>query len=197
MKELDKSMFDDYFLYDETSPSGLRWKVNRYAGKNYKIIKVRAGDVAGGIQKDSRESDYKFWAVKLKGTLYQVHRVIYCLHNPHLSSDMNIDHIDGNSMNNNITNLRVVSQTMNCRNSKKPNTNTSGVTGVKIQTDKRNGHVCIRAFWTDENMTRSKAFSVSKYGYDLAFDLACKAREDAITKMNEKGAGYSERHGKD
>lgn len=197
MKELNKDLLDKYFLYDETSPSCLRWKIDRYGGKDYKNVVIKAGTVAGGVQKDSRDSDYKFWAVKLNGTLYQVHRVIYCMHNSKMSSDLNIDHIDGNSLNNRVHNLRVVPQIMNRRNSKKPNTNTSGVTGVQIQTDKKNGHVCIRAFWIDENKPRSKAFSVSKYGYDLAFELACKAREDAITRLNEKGAGYSERHGKD
>ena len=197
VKELNEEFFDQYFKYDPECPSGLRWKVDRYGGKNYKVIVIKAGTVAGGIQKDSRESDYKFWAVKLDGTLYQIHRVIYCMHHGDLSTEYNIDHIDGNSLNNNITNLRAVTQAHNCRNSKKPVNNTSGVMGVKIQTDKRTGHVCIRAFWTENFKGKTKNFSVSKYGYELAFELACKHRKEAIDRLNEQGAGYSERHGQD
>ena len=42
----------------------------------------------------------------------------------------NIDHIDGNKINNTPSNLRDVSQSINLRNAIKPQTNTSGILGV-------------------------------------------------------------------
>ena len=52
---------------------------------------------------------------------YQYHRVIYQLHNPEWDIDEsyinnNIDHIDQNKLNNDITNLRVLSNQKNCFN---------------------------------------------------------------------------------
>lgn len=44
--------------------------------------------------------------------------------------DKTIDHIDGNTSNNRVENLRCVGHTENMRNMKRHSTNTSGVTGV-------------------------------------------------------------------
>lgn len=70
----------------------------------------------GGL---SYNSPYKRAMINKKR--YQYHRVIYKLHNldwdiddePHKNQ---IDHIDRNKLNNNITNLRVVSNQQNCFN---------------------------------------------------------------------------------
>jgi hypothetical protein len=59
---------------------------------------------------------------------YTVHRLIFIYHNGY--SPDKVDHIDGNPLNNCISNLRDVSNRINQRNSKKPITNTSGVVGV-------------------------------------------------------------------
>lgn len=195
--ELKKELLEQCFEYDPSSPSGLRWSVNRYTGRYYKILVAAAGATAGAIQKDNKDSNYKFWVVNLNKKLYQVHRIIYCLYHGSLSTDLYIDHIDGNSLNNKIENLRAVAPKFNSRNSKKYTANTSGVTGVRIQKDKRTGHIYIIALWKENRKQRVKCFSVNKYGYDLAFELACKHREQMIAKLNEDGAGYTERHGQD
>lgn len=59
---------------------------------------------------------------------YTVHRLIFVYHKGYEPGI--IDHIDGDKTNNNINNLREVSNRMNQRNSKKPSTNTSGFVGV-------------------------------------------------------------------
>lgn len=198
-RELTKEMFQEYFEYDPESPSGLRWKVNRYSGKNYKILKIRAGDVAGSIQKPpkGRDNNYTYWIVTLDTIIYKAHRVIYCLCYGGLSADLHIDHVDGNPLNNVIENLRSVTHDINMRNLKKYSANTSGVSGVEVQIVKNTGYDYVRATWREENDRKSKCFSIKKYGYDLAFELACKHREQMIAKLNENGAGYTERHGQD
>lgn len=195
MIELEKEVLERYFEYDSESPSGLRWKIDRYAGRHYNILVVKAGTAAGSIQTDRKDINYKFWVVNVNRRLHQVHRIIYCLCHGSLDSKLYIDHIDGNSLNNKIENLRAVEPRFNSRNSKKYAANTSGVTGVYIQKDKRTGHVYIIAFWKENKKHRVKCFSVNKYGYDLAFELACKYREEIIAKLNEDGYGYTERHG--
>lgn len=37
------------FDYDETSPSCLRWKIDRWAGQYHNIPKALQGDAAGGL----------------------------------------------------------------------------------------------------------------------------------------------------
>ena len=49
MKHIDYEEFAKHFYYDETSPSCLRWKVDRYGGKGYNIKKISQGDIAGSI----------------------------------------------------------------------------------------------------------------------------------------------------
>lgn len=41
--------WNEWVYYDETSPTFLRWKVDRYSGKGGRIIKPHAGDVAGSF----------------------------------------------------------------------------------------------------------------------------------------------------
>lgn len=39
----------EYFIYDETSPSCLRWKNDIYSGLNYSILRIKAGTPAGTL----------------------------------------------------------------------------------------------------------------------------------------------------
>lgn len=39
--------FHDYFYYDETSPTKLKWKVFRYKGQSHAQLHKQPGDVAG------------------------------------------------------------------------------------------------------------------------------------------------------
>lgn len=194
-KELDKKVFEQCLEYCEDSPSGLRWKVDRYTGMGHRRLLIKAGDIAGSINRGFGDGDYTYWVINLNEALYKAHRIIYCLHYGTLSPELQIDHIDGNPLNNRIDNLRAVPDEINRRNLKKYITNTSGVAGVHIQTNKNTGYVRISAFWQEGNKRKTKSFSINKYGYDLAFELACKHREEMIAKLNENGAGYSERHG--
>lgn len=42
--------FSSWLYYDETSPTGLRWKVDVFTGEHYKAKLVSKGDVAGSIR---------------------------------------------------------------------------------------------------------------------------------------------------
>lgn len=97
-------------------------------------------------------------------------------------------------------NLTWVLPEFQARNKTKLRNNKSGVTGVHWQDD--HGRIAAVAFWREFDqaknkvVVKSKSFSVSKYGKEVAFQLAVKAREDAIKRLNEMGYGYTENHGK-
>lgn len=109
--------FNDVFYIDESSPSGIRWKIRPANCK-------RIGDMAGTKTKAG------YWRVEVRGKNIMCHRIIWEMVNGTIPDGMNIDHIDGNSLNNCISNLRLATDGQNSRNYKKPITNTSGEKNV-------------------------------------------------------------------
>jgi len=183
-------MFDRYFYYDETSPTFLRWKVSIFSGKNLKTCKIKSGDIAGSLKSNGRHSQ-----VQLNGKNYMVHRIIFELFNGKVEENFCIDHIDGNCLNNSIYNLRMVTQTVNMRNQKKPKNNLSGEVGIHY-TSYKNCEYWI-ASWRDlAGKFKQKCFSIKKLGNDCAKEQAILFRKLKIEELNKQGAGYTERHGK-
>lgn len=176
--------WEDYFEYDENSPSCLKWsKGTRYEGKFL-------------TSKDKVSEDYSRWRVHVKGNTVRVHRIVWEMFNGEIPENMTIDHIDRNPLNNKINNLRCVPQSTNNKNRKKPSNNTSGRTGVNFRID-RLGNTQVRAQWHDSTgVKHEKSFSVNKYGIMEAFCLAAKYRENMLSYLIESGVPYSELHGK-
>jgi hypothetical protein len=189
-KEISKDVLD-YFYYDETSPSGLRWN-KPVVGRNGRIYQ-NIGDVAG-ILKETSDKKNKRWIVKFLGNSIYAHRIVYALHH-FLPNSLVIDHTDGNSLNNNINNLRAVTQEINSRNNKRDFSKTStGALGVsKCKKSHLNFSYYI-ATWYENGKLKSKEFSTFKMSDEEAFASACRWREDKIKELNEQGAGYTTRH---
>lgn len=171
----------DYYYYDEISPTCLRFKVSRGNRK--------ANAIAG-----SRCSHSRYYQINSRNGQTLVHRIIWIMFNGDIPEGMVIDHLDGDTFNNKIDNLRCVTISLNSRNQVKSKLNKSGVTGVHYE-DGKNPRW--RAEWLEQDgRSKTKSFSVKKYGYDEAFRLACFHRERQIEIQNTLGGGYSERHGK-
>lgn len=176
----DKTL-SNYFKYDPESPSFLRWISTTTRS-------VRVGDVAGTISGD-------YWNVKLFGKSLKAHKIVWALHNNFANQDgMEIDHEDGNTFNNRFDNLRLITRTVNMRNSALRENNSSGTCGVRhrIDVDGKSRYI---AHWRDlSNKQCSKSFSVESFGTN-AEKLAIEYRSDRIKELNILGAGYTERHG--
>lgn len=110
-------ILSEYFSYDPTSPSFLRWKIN--VGR-----RIKAGDPVGAI------SSYGYYRTKLNGKEIAAHRIVWQLHNGEIPEGLQIDHIDGVRVNNDISNLRVASVSENLQNQKRSAKNTTGVKGL-------------------------------------------------------------------
>jgi hypothetical protein len=65
------------------------------------------------------------------GTRTLAHRIVWIWHNGPISNGLTIDHIDGDTRNNRIKNLRAVPHSENMKNRAKGRTNTSGITNVQ------------------------------------------------------------------
>lgn len=189
MKEID---FRDYFYYDETSPSCLRWKVDRYTNQYKSVLLAKAGSAAGSKCKRG------YWTTRLYNHDLKVHRIVLMLHGRTLSQGDVVDHLNGDRSDNRISNLSLTTQAINSRNRVKNSANSTGTTGVHFTTMIMiTGRFTYAvASWVESGKNKSKMFSVNKHGIMPAFKLACMHRTLMIKKLNQLGDGYTERHGK-
>lgn len=95
--------------------------------------------------------------------------------------DGEVDHIDGNGMNNAISNLRVVPPSVNMKNLRRSKRNMSGVTGISWDKGIRK--------WIAMISNGGKRIYL---GCSSDFEEACDLRRNA-----EKDYGYHENHGSD
>jgi len=108
---------------DLTSPSGLTW-----------IKKFKTAGTLKAYKKKGVLTGKKYWVMKVpyNGKRHDliVHRIVLLLKEKELDPDKEVDHDDGNSLNNNPDNLRESTHSENMHNSKAPKNNTSGHKGV-------------------------------------------------------------------
>ena len=109
--DLSQDLLNELFEYRD---GNLFWKVNRGKGKK--------GQLAGML------GNTGYWKIRLFKRLYQAHRLIYLMHKGYLPVE--IDHIDGNKLNNCIDNLRQATRSQNELNKGMKKNNTSGAKNV-------------------------------------------------------------------
>ena len=109
------SQLHDLFEYADGK---LFWRVNRGC--------VHAGDEAGTLQKTGAAKKRIY--ITVNGKKHLLHRVIWFLH--HNEVPEFLDHIDGNSLNNRIENLRPATKAQNAMNRKVRADSLTGVKGI-------------------------------------------------------------------
>ncbi len=187
--------YNNLLYYDETSKSFLRWKTDRVGANGG--VKIKANSEAGSLDQTTG-----YYRVSVQKKLAYAHRIIMILHG-HCLKNLEVDHIDGNRINNVITNLRAVSHCENTRNRALSSNNTSGMHGVYFTSKfRKNGST--DNYWCGEwfdstGKKHSKAFNIGTYGDNFAYQLAKQYRLDGIRFMNEElmnidSKGYSDRH---
>lgn len=94
------------------------------------------GRRAGGFRGDNR--DYRI--IRVKGTLYYEHRLVFMMHNGYFP-EYEVDHINRDRADNRIENLRHVTRLCNSRNLGISKRNKTGVTGIHLHTKLTNSFV--------------------------------------------------------
>jgi len=128
IKDIPLEYIRSFVKIDSNSLSGLTWLPRENKQWSSKFSNKAAGS------KNSDKNGYKNWALRFyyKEKMYNLRcsRVIFLLHHGYLTKGKCIDHIDNNSLNNKIENLRECTNSQNSHNSKLSKTNTSGYKGV-------------------------------------------------------------------
>jgi hypothetical protein len=95
--------------------------------KTHPKLKYRVGDITGVTRPDG------YLQISIKGKIFLAHRLAWLYVHGEVPSS-NIDHIDGNKSNNEIQNLRSISQCANVQNIKKAKSNnkSTGILGVSL-----------------------------------------------------------------
>ena len=167
------------YVYSELSSTSLSYK----SGNNQHGFKKRVeGDDAGCLSNGRH-------TVHIGNRNAMVSRVVWYLLKNEDPVGFVIDHIDGNSLNNNISNLRKISGSDNNKNVRLKSNNKTGYKGVNIS----NNNYCIATLAVN-GIAEEKHFSIKKYGKDLALALAVEYRFRRINDLVKQGESYTERH---
>lgn len=181
-----------YFEYDEQSKSGLIFKYDIY-DKNNKLRFEKGTEVGTIIRENGRVKQWQIF--KAPYGKFAAHRVVWALVRGFQDVTKVIDHIDGNPLNNKENNLRLVSTTINNRNSKRDkrsfdNTLPNGVTCKEEANGSRTGYnTYFIVSYPENGKSKFKRYSVRKLGI-------MKAHLEAVKLRFSKEYDFSERHGK-
>ena len=154
--ELTQERLHELLDYDPKTGE-FRWRVRKKRGH-------KAGDIAGYRTQSER------WSICIDGRDYPAHQLAWFYVTGEWGRPV-IDHRDGNSLNNRLSNLRVSSHSNNVANRGRPRSNTSGLKGAFF--DRRRGH------WTAEITKDGRRYYLGSFATaeDAHSAYAAKARE--------------------
>lgn len=140
--------------------------------------KTQIGTIAGCVHKQHTKS---YHTICINYKKYPTHRLAWIYVYGSIPDDLEIDHINGNGLDNRISNLRCVNKSVNCKNLRIPSHNTSGISGVSMH--KKTGK------W------RARIRNKGKY---ISLGLFVEKSDAAITIKNAREKyGYHINHGSD
>ena len=166
----------ELFVVDPTSPSGLRWRVSRGG--------VCAGSHAGCIRKHSTYPSRSDWVVSVNSRMWMASRIIYCITYGEIPQDMQVDHINGNPLDNRVENLRIATPTQNSWNCKTNKRNKSGIRGVWWRESNQKWRVAIR--------TLGRRLQIGEYSN---LSDARRAREEAELRLHGEFSPLARKEG--
>lgn len=166
-----KDVLIEHYYLDEDGVT-IRYRKDGYRGR------YKAGEAVSQF-KMNKHGILGIHIPKHRATVPVAHLIVM-FHGIDIPDNEVVDHIDGNILNNHISNLRVVSQEINCRNRRKPNKTTkTGEVGIVKN--------------KSSYIVRLHLNGIRHYvGSYATLDEAINARDQY--DMQRKADGYTSRH---
>jgi hypothetical protein len=146
----------------------------RWSGNRSDLDYMSKQNIDKHLGKHARRVDGNgYIKIQIKGKNYKAHRLAWLM-TYEKWPDGEVDHIDGNGLNNRIENLRDVTKSQNQRNRRINKASTTGVTGVCFHKVKKKYEVSIKsngrqvyvgAFKTIEEAAAARKAANEQYGY--------------------------------
>lgn len=156
--DLSKDVFDKYFSCDPEE--GALYCNTPFGNK-------KCGERIGG------KADGGYLKVWFKGKNIRVHRIIWILVKGEIPPSLVIDHIDGDKLNNRVSNLRLCTQSQNTLNRRMHSNNASGLKGVYFNDSSRNKKKWIAQISIDKKKIRLGRFCTKEEAHE-AYVVASK-----------------------
>lgn len=157
---MDANRLADVLSYDPLTGE-FRWLVDR--GRT-----ARAGSLAGSIHTDRHGSQYRI--VWVFGKPQKAHRLAWLFTHGRWPVDQ-IDHIDGDGLNNRIANLREANNAQNQHNKSANSNSKSGVKGVCWHQEHKKWRANIRQDGRYRHLGYFDTVEEAKAAYDAAAEL--------------------------
>lgn len=179
----DGDYFRQHLRFDEET--GLLFWISRPLFDHLPLNDIRnntrrslAGKRAGVIAHRPNGRDY--FAINIEYRKYLAHRIVMAMHLGSLSRDYDVDHIDGDGLNNRLGNLRLVDRSINLRNRVMQSNNSSGHVGV---------------YWIERLKKWNAKGKVNGKNYHLGVYSDKNDAIQARKEWQEKVGGFTDRHG--
>ena len=171
MTEITQEQVREMFEYRD---GNLYWRVA-------KRPQAKVGDLAGNLQKNG------YRRITIDGKHYYAHRLIFLYHNGYIPEG--IDHIDGDPLNNNVSNLRPATQSQNCMNKKK----IKEMNGKSVSSDFKGVCWCKRdKKWSAQIQIDGKQNHLGYFASEVeaarAYDVAALERDAVFANCNFKSS---------
>lgn len=114
---IDQNYVKELFHYHK---GNLYWEISKAA-------RIKVGDLAGYKKYYPRIGKYRYY-ISVDTRQYLRSRLVYLYHYGHMPKI--VDHVNTDTLDDNISNLREASKSQNAQNRKSPKNNTSGFKGV-------------------------------------------------------------------
>jgi len=150
-----------------------RFNYDKVTGRlTYRIstsYKTPVGKDAGYIWSHGNK---RYWHVKVEGKSYKVHRIVWLLVYGELP-DNQIDHINGNTLDNRIENLRAVDNITNSMNRSIQSNNSSGYHGInqlpsgnwRVRINVNRKRINVGTFESFDEALENRQYAEIRYGY--------------------------------
>lgn len=172
------------FEYNE-STGALTWKdrpISHFKNERaMRTVNAKFSGIEAGSKSTHIYTGKTYRIVSISGKRYPAHRICALFCGLTVTTDLEVDHIDGNGLNNRKSNLRMVNRTVNSQNHRLQSNNTSGVVGVAMHSQS--------GLWRAYIKNDGKTISL---GTHSDFNSAVAARKSAEVKF-----GYHKNHGEE